>query len=249
MASEALDGPVVGDAFGQLLLECLEAGIPTGEFYEVVERNDGRISVGDAARYFRPDEAWNDLEQWALEKVSGEVLDIGAGAGRHALYLQDKGMEVTALDLSPGAVEVCQRRGIKRTILGTIDRASKNEYDTFLLMGNNLGLLENDVKAPLFLAKLATLSKPGAMVIGTGLDPVMTTNPLHLQYHERNRSRGRMPGHTTLRVRYERTVTPWFDYLFASTMEIEKLLAGSGWTIEDRRENGASYALVLRKTS
>jgi hypothetical protein len=63
MNTEALEGPLVGDAFGQLLLECLEAGMPTGEFQEVVEREDGYIGVGDAARYFSSSETWSELER------------------------------------------------------------------------------------------------------------------------------------------------------------------------------------------
>src|SRR5215211_223557 len=47
----------------------------------------------------------------AMAKARESFLDIGAGAGRHASYLQNNGVEVTALDLSPGAVEVCRRRG------------------------------------------------------------------------------------------------------------------------------------------
>ena len=49
-----------------------------------------------------------------------------------------------ALDVSPGAVGVCQRRGVRRTVIGTVQDlvdADAEPFDTFLLLGTNLGLL------------------------------------------------------------------------------------------------------------
>ncbi len=54
------------------------------------------------------------LEQQALDLCQGKVLDIGCGAGSHSLYLQEKGFDVSAIDISKGAIEVCQLRGLKK---------------------------------------------------------------------------------------------------------------------------------------
>ena len=47
------------------------------------------------------------------------------------------------------------------------------------------------------------------MIVGTGLEMIQTDKDAHLEYHERNRRRGRMPGHLTIRVRYQRLATDW----------------------------------------
>jgi 2-polyprenyl-3-methyl-5-hydroxy-6-metoxy-1,4-benzoquinol methylase len=58
------------------------------------------------------------IEQKALKLSKGKVLDIGAGAGSHSLYLQnERNLDVTALDISPKSIEVCKLRGIKKRLL------------------------------------------------------------------------------------------------------------------------------------
>src|SRR5690554_7747625 len=64
---------------------------------------------------FRTYEEMPEIEQKAMELAKGRVLDIGCGAGIHALYLQDKGLDVKAIDTSAGAIAVCTLQGIKRS--------------------------------------------------------------------------------------------------------------------------------------
>ena len=40
------------------------------------------------------------IEQKALDLCKGQVLDIGCGAGSHTLYIQNKNLEVKAIDIS-----------------------------------------------------------------------------------------------------------------------------------------------------
>ena len=57
---------------------------------------------------------------------------MGAGAGRHALPLQESGREVVALDVSPGGVEVCRRRGVRETFTGTVFELAETGPEPFL---------------------------------------------------------------------------------------------------------------------
>ena len=62
---------------------------------------------------FRPYDEMPELEQIALQIAEGNILDVGAGSGCHALALQEMGKEVCAIDISPLSVEVMEKGGIK----------------------------------------------------------------------------------------------------------------------------------------
>ena len=90
------------DAYGKQLLAQYNHQTPLAE---IIERDDNYIDTGsDAGLYFTEYDEWSPLERRAIEFAKGRILDIGCGAGRHALYLQEKGFDVTAIDNSPGAI-------------------------------------------------------------------------------------------------------------------------------------------------
>jgi SAM-dependent methyltransferase len=247
-ASSTLAAPIRGDAFGALLMACWQAGAQPGKVLEFVERDDGYLDAGDAARYFSELDAWGPLGTWACAQVRGRVLDIGSGAGRHSLHLQQQGFDVVALDISPLATEVCRRRGIQNVMTGTVfDLAQQGvqPFDSFLMLGNNLGLLRDAANAQKLLGALAQLAAPGAGIIGEGMDPYRTTNPLLLAYHQRNRDLGRLPGQIRMRVRHQNLATDWFDYLFTTIEELTQLLRGTPWQLDRYETNGASYVARL----
>ena len=62
---------------------------------------------------FRPYDEMPELEQIALQIAEGNILDVGAGSGCHALALQEMGKEVCAIDISPRSVEVMEKRGVR----------------------------------------------------------------------------------------------------------------------------------------
>jgi SAM-dependent methyltransferase len=98
------------DAWGQLLLAALEGGHPR----EIIERDDGFIETGPTwDLYAAPFRRWPPLNRRAMRFVRGRVLDVGCGAGRVCLHLKERGLDVVGIDISPGAVEVCRRRGVR----------------------------------------------------------------------------------------------------------------------------------------
>ena len=215
---------------------------------EVIERDDGLINGAPADHYLGEPDEWQPHDHRALRLCRGQVLDVGTGAGRTAVELQRRGMAVTGLDTSPGAIEIARRRGLRDVVVTTIDAyagKAATRYDTFLLLGNNLGLLEGAERAPVFLAALARLARPGARIIAQGTDPYRTTDPVHAEYHQRNRERGRIGGQLRLRLRYRRLATEWFDYLNCSPEELAKLLAGTGWRLKSVDQEDRPYYLAV----
>jgi SAM-dependent methyltransferase len=241
-------GPVIGDAFGLALLDHLDNGAEARQHF--VERDDGYLESFDTAIYFTGSSLLTETESSVAGRAGRRVLDVGAGAGRHSLPLQESGREVVALDISPGATEVCRRRGVRRTFTGTVFElveAGMNSFDTILLLGNNLGLLESPEHAPDFFAALSELAVPGGEVIGTCRDPFDTDDPLHLGYHELNRRRGRLPGQLRLRSRWANVAIPWFDYLFIPVAELEALAHDAGWDLVSHQPGPGPYLAVLRR--
>ena len=239
-----------GDGYGELLLAALES--EDGEMLEIVERDDGFIAASrfGPRGYLAPYRKWPSRQRRALRFARGRVLDVGAGAGRVALHFQEKGHEVVAIDASPGAVEVCRRRGVRDARLIRIEDVddSLGVFDTIVMYGNNLGLLGSKTRAPRLLRRLHSITSERGRILGECLDPYTTDEPYHLAYHERNRRRGRMGGQIRIRIRYRDVATPWFDYLFLSRPELAELLEGTGWrlsrTIED---DPALYIAVIEK--
>jgi len=105
------------------------------------------------------------VEQKALQRARGKILDIGAGAGSHALYLQNKGYKVTALDNSEGCIAVCKERGVESTVLSNILDYSEERYDTLLLLMNGIGLAGKLKNLSRFLQHLASLLLPNGQVL------------------------------------------------------------------------------------
>jgi SAM-dependent methyltransferase len=218
---------------------------------EIVERDDGYVdaSIGPAA-YFSASSDWPLHQQKALKLASGRVLDIGCGAGRHALCLQERGLDVLGIDLSPLAVEVCKRRGLRdaRVLSVTQVDGKLGVFDTILMLGNNLGLLGGWKRGRWLLRRFHHVTSPQARIIAETMDPYRTTNPDHLAYHQRNRQRGRMGGQVRIRIRTGRRMTPWFDYLFVSKSELEELVRDTGWRVARYFDSpGAGYIAVLEK--
>lgn len=247
MAVSAEGVPELGDAFGLMLRACWDAGQRLGAAFEVIERSDGLISVGDAARYFAGLEDWPAQEKAVLEAVSGTVLDVGCGAGRHAAVLEAGGHDVVGIDPSPGAVAVARERGVTARE-GSVEAipAGLDGFSSILLLGNNLGLLASAERAASVLAELARVAAPGARIFGSGRDPYTTADEEHTRYQRENRDAGRWPGQARIRIRQGRVATAFYDYLFCSESELAALVAPSAWSLSEVRHDGAgNYLAVL----
>jgi SAM-dependent methyltransferase len=235
------------DAYGELVSAYLHGK----EVVEIVERDDGYIdvSVGPKA-YFLEFEDWPPHYQEAMKFVRGRVLDVGSGAGRISLYLQNQGHEVLATDNSPKALEICRLRGIQNTELCPITQLGTRlgTFDTIVMMGNNFGLFGNPKRAKWLLKRFYSMTSSRGKIIAESNDVYATEDPLHLAYHERNRRRNRMPGQLRLRVRYRNFKTPWFDYLIVNKEEMQEIIQGTGWEIRQFIDSdGPMYIAIIEK--
>jgi SAM-dependent methyltransferase len=236
------------DAFGEMLLR----GLDGEDIAEIVERDDGYIAVGSAGPrlYFAGRQAWPRVERRAMRFIRGRVLDVGCGGGRVCLEAQAMGLQVVGIDISPGAIEACRRRGVRDVRLLGIDDVDESlgRFDTIVMFGNNLGLFRSPANAKRLLRRFAGLTTDRGRIVAATRDPYATDDPDHLGYHQRNRERGRIAGQVRIRVRFGRLATSWFDYLFVSHEELAEIVAGTGWTIARTLDgDDGNYCAVLEK--
>ena len=236
------------DAYGQMLLAALDGAT----VFEIVEREDGFIQASGygPSVYLAPFTRWPAAQRRGMRYARGRVLDVGAGGGRVALHLQSRGHDVVAIDSSPGAIEVCRRRGVRDARLLSIDDVddSLGRFDTIVMYGNNFGLFASAAKARRLLRRFHRLTSERGRIVAESRDVYATDDPAHLSYQERNRERGRMSGQLRIRVRYRDSATPWFDYLIVSPDELGVLVEGTGWQVARVfPDEGGVYVAVIEK--
>lgn len=233
--------PKVGDAFGLGLEEAfvrLQSGyrdfIP-----EPIEFADGLLAFSDARGYFADPASWPPLDQVAITRLTGRVLDVGAGAGRHTLYLQDKGVDVVAMEPSPGAVRVATARGVRTILTSTIEEFEPGGevFDAVLMLGSNLGLLRNLDEAPRILRHIAGIVPRGGLLIGDCGYPI-----------GRRHVRGSFG--EQIRIRYRDLATAWFWWLFTTPEQLREAVERSEvWKVDDLPVNDDCFLAVLRRTA
>lgn len=102
-----------------------------------VYADEGGVQRMPVAVFFRSERGLRPADRRAIALCRGRVLDVGAGAGAVALALQRRGLEVTALDVLPGAVAVMRARGVHDARRGNVARfRSRRPYDTVLALMN-----------------------------------------------------------------------------------------------------------------
>ncbi len=219
---------------------------------EITERDDGFIGGMAASIYFAEFEDWPEHERKSIALATGRILDIGSGAGRVSLYLQEKGHDVLAIDNSPLALKVCRLRGVHNTRLMSVTQlrtgARIGVFDTVVMFGNNFGLFGGFRCARWLLKRFDSITSPNALILAETLDPYKTVDRDHLAYHRHNRSRGRMSGQIRLRVLFRKFRSRWFDYLFVSEDELRRILKDTGWRLREAvLSDGPTYIAVIEK--
>lgn len=150
------------DLFGKAILDYQTNNSPENLITETSISEADEMSV---AYLFRDFKEMPKLEQKALQLAKGKVLDVGCGAGSHALYLQEKGFEVTAIDISAAAIKACELRGLKNPKVQNILEVENETFHTILLLMNGTGIFGKLSEISKYLQKLKTLLKPDGQIL------------------------------------------------------------------------------------
>lgn len=222
------------DLHGEALLDCFRGDT---DAVLICHQDGGRDDV-PASFWLR--DTVDALEMAALDQCRGKILDIGAGAGVHALELQRRGFDVTAIDIAPQCITVMKERGVNRPLLADVMQFHGDRFDTLLCLCNGLDKVGRLSALPAFLERIRCLMAPGGQLLTDSFDlrgqlevasngasatsEVRTiTGELALQFEYR----GRHGNHfTTLQVDYE---------------TLAQVAGQHGWASECLRRKGIHY--------
>lgn len=165
--------------------------------------------------FFREREDFSKLERLALRSCRGKVLDVGAGAGSFTLELQQEGLQVKALELSPLSCHIMRQRGAREVIQADVWQYSTEQYDTLLLMMNGLGLAGTLDNLTAFLRHLKELLLPGGQIICDSSD-------ITYLYRGTGLPEDRYYGEINYCYEYEGEQGEWFPWLYvdANTLAV-----------------------------
>ncbi|MHC4589281.1 MAG: methyltransferase domain-containing protein [Planctomycetota bacterium] len=221
--------PRAMDLHGDALLDHV-AGETGAEL--ILRRDDGQEGRLPVSHFFRPPSEFTPIEKAAIEQCRGHVLDVGAGAGLHSLVLQEKGVRVTAIDISSPAVQVMARRGVVDVRCADIFEYEGDTVDTVLMMGHGIGMVETLAGLDRFLAHARGLLSDGGQVLLDSLDVRATDDPGNLAYHEANRRAGRYVGEIRLQSEYQGRAGPYYGWLHVDAATLKEQAAAAGWKVE-----------------
>ena len=159
------------DLFGKAILDFQTNNSPEDL---VTETNISEADYMSVAYLFRNYNYMPKLEKEAMQLSKGKILDVGCGGGSHSLFLQEKGFDVTAIDISANVIKACKLRGVQNARVQNLLEVStdtseselaKQKFDTILLLMNGTGIFGTLSKTSNHLQKLKSLLNPNGQIL------------------------------------------------------------------------------------
>jgi SAM-dependent methyltransferase len=214
-----------------------------------IYRDDGYRSEIPIDVFYRESTGMN-IDRIALENCYGRVLDVGAGTGLHSLYLQNQGLPVCAIDISPEACEVMRIQGLNEVYCTDIFDFKAAPFDTILILGRSIGMVENIAGLDYFLTDIHRLVNPDGQILLNSLNVTCTSNPVHLAYQETNRQAGRYIGEVRMHFEYKGLRGPAHGWLHVDPETLADHASKAGWSCEILlQEDDGNYLARLTKAN
>jgi SAM-dependent methyltransferase len=210
---------------------------------ELVIHRDDAVPV---SHFFRDPSEFTVVERAAIDLCTGHVMDVGAGTGLHSLVLQQRGLAVTAIDIAPQAVSIMTRRGVKDVRCADIFELHDGAFDTILLMGHGIGMVETIAGLDRFSAHIHGLVPKTGQVLLDSQDVRLTDDASHLAYHEANQRAGRYFGEIRLQLGFRGKKGPPCGWLHVDAETLQERATIAGWKTEVIvREETGHYLMRL----
>lgn len=217
------------DLFGQAILDYQTHNSPENI---ITETNISEEDEMDISYLFRSYAAMPKIEQKALQLSKGKILDVGCGAGSHALYLQEKELDVTAIDISEKAIKACQLRGIKNAeTCDVLDLdTDSHQYDTILLLMNGTGIFGKLNQISKYMTQLKSLLNEGGQIL-------IDSSDLIYMYDQDEDGAYEIPatgyyGELTFTISYKNETEKPFDWLYLDYNTLQNAAHAHGLNCE-----------------
>lgn len=155
------------DVLGQAIFD-FQNGEKNLEVFQKINGEENEML--DPSYFFRAGNDLPFLELEAIKRAKGKVLDVGAGAGTHALETQKLGLETTAVDISSLSCEVMRQRGVLDVREMRVQDIKGEKFDTIFLLMNGIGMSQKLDLLAEFLSNIKDLLNPGGQIIGDSSD-------------------------------------------------------------------------------
>ena len=181
------------------------------------------------ATLFRTYEEMPEIERKALDMTRGKTLDVGAGSGCHSLVLQGRGVDVTAIDISPLSVETMRQRGVKKVVEQDFFTVG-GKYDTILMLMNGIGIVGTLERMPEFFRHLDKILATGGQVLcdSSDISYVFEDENGLIDYPDT----GHYYGELSYRMQYKDTIGEPFDWLYIDAETLRKEAEENGYAVE-----------------
>ncbi|CAN5355424.1 class I SAM-dependent methyltransferase [soil metagenome] len=180
--------------------------------------------------FFKTYQDLPEVDKYALNICKGHILDVGAGAGKHALALQDLSKKVTAIELSPLSAEVMRQRGVIEVIEQDIFKFSGLKFDTILMLMNGIGLAGSLEKLEILMQHVKNLLHPKGQWIFDSSD-------ISYLYPKGQRLSNPYYGEIHYRFEYKKLKGRWFHWLYLDRKALKQYARKTGWNMQIIYEN------------
>ncbi|MDG1517490.1 MAG: methyltransferase domain-containing protein [Flavobacteriales bacterium] len=230
------------DAFGNAALDFLNDNNDEFIYVESKTMEDDVIPV---KHLFRSLDQMPYCEQKAIEIAKGKVLDVGGGVGSHCLVLQEKGLDTTMLDFSPGLCEASTKRGVKNVIEADFFKwKTDQKFDTLLFMMNGIGIGGSFELFQKTIVRSFELLNEGGQILFDSTDIAFCYEledgslslPLNLDY----------TGFVEFKLTYKNQEDSWFNWAYYDADKIIELL-GDAYNFEIIHQEKPAYTGRITK--
>ena len=194
------------------------------------------------AYLFRDFEEMPKLEQEALKLCKGSILDVGCGAGSHALYLQNElKLVVKAIDTSSGAIEIAKERGLKNAVVQDFYKISSERFDSILMLMNGTGIIGKLDNIDDFLQHCHKLLNDDGQLILDSSDLIYLFDDEFIDSEE-------YYGELTYELSYKGETSDPFDWLYVDKEILQKAAHNNNFSCEIVLEGEHyDYLAILKK--